>query len=81
MKSTHSHPSLERSLDSGWTVHIYNRQRQLLCTFGPSHGWCFAVGIAVGGLLAVIGFNLATPQMPHSSPEGPTPQTAPLQLD
>lgn len=81
MKTTNSHPRLERSLDTGWTIHIYNRQRQLLCTLGPSHAWSFAAGTAAGILLAVMGFNLSIPQIQNPRIEGPLPQTAPLQLD
>jgi hypothetical protein len=81
MKSTHSKGTLERTLDSGWTVHVYNRQRQLLCTLTPSHGWSFVAGTVTGILLAVIGFNLSTPQMVNSLPEETAPQTAPLQVD
>jgi len=81
MKSIHSKATLDRTLDSGWTVHIYNRQRQLLCTLTSSHGWSFVAGTVVGGVLAVIGFNLSTPQMVHSLPEETAPQTAPLQVD
>ena len=81
MKSTHSQPRLDRSLDSGWAVHIYDGKRQLLCTFGPSHGWSFVVGTAVGLLLAVIAFNLSLSQPPRPETQEPLPQTAPLQVD
>ena len=81
MKSTHSQPHLDRSLDSGWAVHVYDGRRQLLCTIDPSHGWSFAVGTAVGLLLAVVALNLPMVRMPQSSPENSVSQVAPLQLD
>mgnify|MGYP003565742209 CR=1 FL=1 len=81
MKSTNSYPRLESSLDTGWTIHIYDRQRKLVCTLNPSHGWSFAAGTAVGLLLAVIGFNLSTPQVPPSPVDFSAPKTAPLQVD
>ena len=81
MKSINSRPSLDRSLDSGWSIHVYNNQRKLLCSFCPSHGWSFAAGTAVGIVLAVMGFNLAPAQMPEPMTGEAAPQTAPLQLD
>jgi hypothetical protein len=81
MKSLNSQTRLERSLNSGWTVHIYNGERQLLCTLGPSHGWSLAAGTAVGILFAIIGFNLSNPQMANSLPADPLPVTPPLQVD
>jgi hypothetical protein len=81
MKSTNTPTSLDRSIDSGWTVHIYNRQRQLLCTLNPSHGWSFAAGAVVGILLAIVGFNLSSSQMAQPLTEDITPDAAPLQLD
>ena len=47
MKSTHSQPRLDCSIETGWTIHIYNRQRQLLCTLDPSHGWAVATGMVI----------------------------------
>jgi hypothetical protein len=82
MKSTNSHPPLERSLESGWAVHIYNHRRQLLCSLDPSHGWSFAAGTLLGILLTVVGVNLANPELADSTViDEPQPKTAPLQLD
>jgi hypothetical protein len=81
MKLTNSQPRLDCSLETGWTIHIYNRQRKLLCTLNPSHGWSFATGTVIGLLLAVVGFNLSMPQISNSPVHELAPVTAPLQLD
>lgn len=82
MKSTNTRQRLERSLNSGWAIQIYDGKRQLRCALDPSHGWSLVAGAAVGGLLAVVGFNLSLPE--PSQPlvdETILPMTAPLQVD
>ncbi len=59
----------------GWSVHIYDRNRRLLCALEPSHAWLFLGGCAVGVLLAIGWVNLA--QGSHAV-ERTTPQTTPL---
>ena len=41
----------------------------------------FATGMVIGLLLAVVGFNLSTPQISNSPDNESAPVTAPLQLD
>jgi len=62
----------------GWSIHVYNSNRHLLCAIGPSHGWAFGLGTLVGGLVLIIFSNL-----PWSNSTGmpatvtPTGQTLP----
>jgi len=82
MKTTESNPQIERALNSGWAVHVYDQKRQLLCTLGPSHGWSFAAGTAMGLLMAVVGFNLSNSRLSERPMlDNTTPHTAPLQVD
>ncbi|HIK54191.1 MAG TPA: hypothetical protein IGS37_03375 [Synechococcales cyanobacterium M55_K2018_004] len=62
----------------GWAINIYDGDRRLLCTLDPSHGWAFATGIVLGGLL-VLGWTVSD-RPPSTSPFVP-PQTAPLSVD
>lgn len=52
---------LQNPVDEGWSVHIYDRQRRLLCTLEPSHGWIFLLGCIFGLLLATAWGNMAPP--------------------
>lgn len=70
------HPTQE-----GWAIHVYSCDRRLLCTLDPSHGWMFIAGLALGLMVAIIGYNL-----PHEPtviiPQPPNPDlVAPLQID
>jgi len=40
----------------GWAIHIYSRDRHLLCTLDPSHCWTFIAGLALGLTVAVVGY-------------------------
>ncbi|MEL6602051.1 MAG: hypothetical protein AAFP20_02360 [Cyanobacteria bacterium J06614_10] len=57
----------------GWSIHIYNGNRHLLCTVGPSHGWAFGLGILTGGLMLLTFSNLRWPSSTNIS----TPDTTP----
>ncbi|MBD1914315.1 MULTISPECIES: hypothetical protein [Cyanophyceae] len=72
---------LHCTTQAGWAIHVYNCDRRLLCTIGPSHGWVFMSGLAFGLVVSIIGYNL-----PHSSAAASPPPlspdfVAPLQLD
>jgi hypothetical protein len=71
---------LQNPVDEGWSIHIYDRRRRLLCSLEPSHGWIFLLGCLVGLGLAITWGNLAR-SSPSLSPEGKTVETPPLQLD
>lgn len=49
---------LEDPIDEGWIVHVYGRNRRLLCALEPSHGWMFLAGLVLGLLLAITGYNI-----------------------
>ncbi len=70
---------LQDSLAEGWSVHIYDCNRRLLCALEPSHGWMFLGGCAVGLLLAISWVNLArsSPQLEPTQPQ----ETPLLRLD
>lgn len=74
---------LENPVDEGWIVHIYGRDRQLLCALESSHGWAFCAGWVFGLLLAIVWFNLAPATHPthHLSKTYSSPIEAPLALD
>lgn len=46
--------SIKDQIDEGWSVQIYGRDRRLLCSFYPSHGWTFFLGFVFGLLLTII---------------------------
>ncbi|MGB3613457.1 MAG: hypothetical protein WBA10_06635 [Elainellaceae cyanobacterium] len=75
------HKQLQHTTQEGWAIHIYNRDRHLLCTLDPSHGWTFVAGLILGLTVAVVGYNLPDP--PAAIPYRPASDhlTAPLQLD
>lgn len=52
---------LQNPVGEGWSVHIYDRQRRLLCALEPSHVWIFLLGCTFGLVLAVVWGNLAQP--------------------
>ncbi|MFP4134456.1 MAG: hypothetical protein ACLFRN_04815 [Halothece sp.] len=55
---------LKDEIDEGWSVQIYGRDRRLLCSFYPSHGWTFFLGFIFGLLLT---FLILGNQLPQSS--------------
>lgn len=64
---------LEERVDEGWMVHIYGRNRRLVCALEPSHGWSFVLGFGVGLTLTIVLFNLfhlssPRPTLPSSQP-------------
>ncbi|MEM6253558.1 MAG: hypothetical protein AAF821_11605 [Cyanobacteria bacterium P01_D01_bin.156] len=71
---------LQNPVDEGWSVHIYDRQRRLLCALEPSHGWIFLLGCAFGLVLAIIWFNVA-PNSETTVPREPLPKSPMLQVD
>jgi len=73
-----THP-LKESPDNGWSVQIYSRDRHLLCSLYPSHGWTLLIGIALGFSLALVGLRGQLTTRP-SSPK-PAPMEAPLMLE
>ncbi|HHP7245220.1 MAG TPA: hypothetical protein ACFE0H_11100 [Elainellaceae cyanobacterium] len=70
---------LQDALDNGWSIQIYSRDRRLLCSLYPSHGWVFLGGMMVGFIVALIGLSGQIPT--PSSPSMSAPMTAPLNLD
>lgn len=73
-----THPLKER-FDNGWSVQIYSRDRRLLCSFYPSHGWVLLIGIALGFSLAFVGLRSQSTARP--SPPEPAPIETPLPLE
>ncbi|MEM6425820.1 MAG: hypothetical protein AAF651_06880 [Cyanobacteria bacterium P01_C01_bin.73] len=69
---------LKEPIDEGWSVHIYDRRRRLLCTLEPSHGWVFLLGCLFGLGLAITWANLA---QPRSAPAANAAETPLLQID
>ncbi|WP_017301018.1 hypothetical protein [Nodosilinea nodulosa] len=74
-------PKLHHTTQEGWAIHVYDRDRRLLCTVEPSHGWMFVAGLALGLMLAIVGYNL--PQTPTTAapPRPNSDMVAPLQID
>lgn len=68
------------TVDEGWSIHVYDHRRRLLCSLEPSHGWTFLLGCLLGLGLAITWVNLAqsTPRTPPASPAEDTPL---LQID
>lgn len=66
---------LEERVDEGWMVHIYGRNRRLLCALEPSHGWSFLLGVGAGLILTTILVNV----YPRSSPQSTIPSTQPAE--
>lgn len=76
---------LEERVDEGWMVHIYGRNRRLLCALEPSHGWSFVIGFGVGLALTIALFNLFHLSSPrpttHSSHTVESPVNPMLNID
>ncbi len=66
---------LEERVDEGWMVHIYGRNRRLLCALEPSHGWSFLLGVGAGLILTTILVNV----YPRSSPQSTIPSAQPAE--
>lgn len=70
--------SLPKSLESGWAVQIYSRDRHLLCSLYPSHGWAFLAGITLGFIVTLVGVK----HQPVAHPVSVSiPIETPLNLD
>jgi hypothetical protein len=61
-------------LKTGWIVHVYGRNRRLICALEPSHGWALLTGVGLGLLAAIIWFNLYTPGQ-HTPSQSSLPLT------
>jgi hypothetical protein len=76
---------LQEALDSGWSVQIYSRDRRLLCSLYPSHGWAFFMGIVLGFVVALVSLSgqVCAPSAStvSSSSAFTAPITAPFALD
>ena len=72
---------LQNPVDEGWCVHIYDRQRRLLCTLEPSHGWIFLLGCIFGLVLAIAWVNIAQPSSETPSPRSPSTESPMLKVD
>ncbi len=73
---------LEERVDEGWMVHIYGRNRRLLCALEPSHGWSFLLGLGVGLTLTIILVNVYPRSSPQSAIHSAQPAESPaLQVD
>jgi len=78
--------SIKDEIDEGWSVQIYGRDRRLLCSFYPSHGWTFLAGFVVGLLLALImvgnqSNKVSSLTSPASSPTNLNPHEPLWQVD
>ncbi|MEL6222372.1 MAG: hypothetical protein AAFR31_07005 [Cyanobacteria bacterium J06627_8] len=72
---------LQSPVDEGWSVHIYDRQRRLLCALEPSHGWIFFLGCIFGLLLAIVWANMAQADSEAPSFRGSESELPVLQID
>jgi hypothetical protein len=70
-------PKLHPTTQEGWAIHVYDRDRHLLFTLDPSHGWMLLLGVVLGFAIAMAGYGS------HTAPKAftPNPDVAPLQLD
>ncbi|MEO1404202.1 MAG: hypothetical protein AAFV72_23530 [Cyanobacteria bacterium J06635_1] len=67
---------LDTSLDEGWAVHVYDRNRRLRCTLEPSHGWALCTGLGIGILITLFGMNLNRFAAAHSPETSTLPPAA-----
>lgn len=80
------HYSIKDKIDEGWSIQIYGRDRRLLCSFYPSHGWTFLAGFVVGLLSALIivgqpPTETSSVTSPSDAPPSPNPHEPLLQVD
>lgn len=78
--------SIKDEIDEGWSVQIYGRDRRLLCSFYPSHGWIFLAGFVFGLLVTLIMVGQhsnpdSSLTSPSTSPPSPNPHEPLLQVD
>lgn len=68
-----------RAMNEGWVVHIYDRNRRLLCTLDPSHGWSMLAGLTLGVVLTIglVGLTHSNTQAKSAI----SPMQAPLSVD
>ena len=59
------------SVDEGWSVHVYDRDRHLRCTIDASHCRAFMVGLGTGLLFAIVGMKLVIPEMTRAVQTSP----------
>lgn len=74
---------LDGDIDEGWVVHVYGRDRRLLCSLERSHSWSFLIGLAVGLILG-LGVAAVSLRSESSTPQSqplPTPMEPPLSVD
>ena len=72
---------LQNPVDEGWSVHIYDRQRRLLCALEPSHGWLFLLGCTFGLVLAIVWVNMAQPDSETTFLRCPSTKSPMFQID
>jgi hypothetical protein len=70
-------PKLHSTTQEGWAIHVYDRERHLLFTLDPSHGWMLLLGVVLGFAIATAGYD--SPTAPKAFT--PNPDAAPLQID
>lgn len=59
---------LQEVIDEGWSVQVYGRDRRLLFSMHPSHGWTFLAGL-------IVGFSIATAAASGDRPASPPAST------
>ncbi|WP_416674347.1 hypothetical protein [Egbenema bharatensis] len=75
---------LQEALGNGWSIQIYSRDRRLLCSLDPSHGWMFLIGVVLGFIIALVSLSgqVSAQSLPTASSSSfSAPITAPLSLD
>ncbi|MEO0408823.1 MAG: hypothetical protein AAF289_15880 [Cyanobacteria bacterium P01_A01_bin.135] len=71
---------LQDRVDEGWSVHIYDRKRHLLCTFEPSHAWVFLLGGVLGLCLGLFWATVGGSSQPVRAEPAQT-ETPLMQVD
>jgi hypothetical protein len=77
---------LKDDLDEGWSIQIYGRDRRLLYSFYPSHGWTFLGGLFMGFMLTLMvmchqASNVSSTPPPANSESNSNLHTPLLQID
>jgi len=70
---------LKDKIDEGWSIQIYGRDRRLICSLHPSHGWTFLTGFFIGLFLALT--LIGQPSNQGSNVENSETSTPPPNLD
>ncbi|NBD32238.1 MAG: hypothetical protein GVY17_04515 [Cyanobacteria bacterium] len=78
--------SIKDKIDEGWSIQIYGRDRHLLCSLYPSHGWVFFAGFLLGLLITLMIAGQHPNQgssftSPSSKPSTPNPHEPLLKVD